>query len=180
MTTLEHRYDTVDAQFVDTFARDWMEAYNAQAPARILAFCAPDIRWEDPALPAGGVGHDTVRRFLTMTWTAFPDIHFTEAGPPHLALDGSQAIAGWAATATMRGPLVPPGLAPTNRRVAFDGVDVWRFRGGLLASYRAIYDTGEVARRLGALPERGSVQERLVVRLQRAQAAVMRRRREPA
>jgi predicted ester cyclase len=170
-------YDRLDADFVASFAGEWMEAYNAQALPRILALCSPEIRWEDPGLPEVGVGHDAVRRFLEMTWRAFPDIRFSEPEAPHLALDGSQAITRWAATATMRGPLVPPGLGPTGRRVAFDGVDLWRFRGGLLASYRAIYDTGNVGRQLGALPERGSLAERLVVALQRAQAVAMRRRR---
>lgn len=168
-------YDTIDPDFVRDFAARWMAAYNAKSLSDILAQCTEDILWEDPGLPEAGRGHEAVRRFLAMTWTAFPDIHFSEPEPVHLALDGSQAIARWRATATMLGPLDPPGLAATRRPVAFDGVDLWRFRAGRLATYRAIYDTGDMARQLGALPAQGTLAERMVVAWQRIQTAAGRR-----
>ena len=164
------RFDLVDSVFAARFADEWMHDYNDQALDAILARCTSDIRWEDPGRPGVGHGHDAVREFLAMTWVAFPDIRFTAPEPAHLALDGSQVIARWAATATMSGPLEPPGLAPTQQPVAFDGVDLWRFRDGRLASYRAIYDVADVARQLGALPARGSGAERAVVASQRIQA----------
>ena len=70
----------VDADFVRSFARRWVEAWNSHEPERILALCTRDVLWYDPVLPEPVRGHDDVRAFLLSTWRGFPDLAFSAVG----------------------------------------------------------------------------------------------------
>ena len=159
--------DNVSDSFLSDFAERWLEVYNAHDVHGVLAMCTPDIRWEDPSLVRAGAGHADVRHFLETIWTAFPDLLFTNPGPALRSADGTSAAIPWAAIGSMRGALVPPGLAATGNRVEFAGIDLWSFRHGKLCRYSAFYDTAQVARAIGALPERESAAERMLVWAQR-------------
>jgi hypothetical protein len=67
---------------------------------------------------------------------------------------------------THKGPLDPPGFAPTHRAFILEGVDHWNFREGLVERYRADYDTIGLLRQLGLIPNPGSRLERATVLLQ--------------
>jgi hypothetical protein len=73
-------------------------------------------------------------------------------------------------TATFTGPLDPPGLAPTNTRLEFYGMDRNEIRDGLIARHQIFWDIAERYRILGVLPPRNSRTERLALRLQRIRA----------
>jgi hypothetical protein len=77
---------------------------------------------------------------------------------------------------TMKGPLDPPGFAPTGRSMEVEGVDLWMMRDGRIARYRAFYDINDLARQLGIAPPAGSRADRAMVRLQRLQAPILRRK----
>jgi hypothetical protein len=77
---------------------------------------------------------------------------------------------------TMTGPLDPPGFAPTGRSMEVEGVDLWTMRDGRIARYRAFYDLNDLARQLAIAPPAGSRAERAMVRLQRMQAPILRRK----
>jgi hypothetical protein len=57
-----------------------------------------------------------------------------------------------------------------------EGVDLWTMRDGRIARYRAFYDLNDLARQLGIAPPVGSRAERAMVRLQRVQAPILRRK----
>jgi hypothetical protein len=76
---------------------------------------------------------------------------------------------------TNTGPIDPPGFAPTGRSVDIEGVDHWWFRDGLVARYRADYDSLGMLRQLGLMAPAGSALERLMVKLQRLGARLRRR-----
>jgi hypothetical protein len=78
-------------------------------------------------------------------------------------------------TGTMLGPM--DAFAPTGRKIVVSGVDDWTFKDGLLCSYYSYYDTLDVARQLGIMPQSGSRAARLMARLQHAQARLQRRNR---
>ena len=80
-----------DGAFVRGFAASWVGAWNKHDADGLVALCAPDIVWEDPA--AAGVirGHDGVREYLAETWTTFPDLSFELVNEPLLAADGRAA-----------------------------------------------------------------------------------------
>jgi predicted ester cyclase len=89
-------------------------------------------------------------------------------------VNGDQVAWAWTMEGTFRGPLDPPGFAPTGRRMKVGGIDLWHMRDGRIADYRAFYDMNDVARQLGLLPVPGSRAERMTVALQRLQARFQR------
>lgn len=66
---------------------------------------------------------------------------------------------------TNDGPIDPPGFPATGRRIDIGGVNVWRFRAGLLIENRTIYDRAEMARQLGLMPAPRSRAEQVYVSL---------------
>jgi predicted ester cyclase len=92
-----------------------------------------------------------------------------------LATSGGVAVWAWSMEGTNRGPIDPPGFAPTGRSMRVDGVDQWTMRDGRIARYRAFYDMNEVARQLGIVPAPRSRAERGMVTLQRLLARLSHR-----
>jgi hypothetical protein len=81
---------------------------------------------------------------------------------------GGRVAVPWWGRGTMTGPMEPPGLAPTGRRVAITGVDLYGFRGQRLCQVRTITDLQVASAQLGLLPAPGSLGERVVATAQRA------------
>ena len=123
------------------------------------------------ALVVGTVGAIV---FAEMTGRAFPDFHIDKTAPQCI-VPGSPArvLAPYRASGTMLGPMDL--FAPTGRKMSVAGVDQWTFRGELLRGYYTYYDTLDVTRQLGIMPASGSRAERVMARLQHAQAWVQRR-----
>jgi steroid delta-isomerase-like uncharacterized protein len=157
------------------FAARYAAAWNSADAATLAALLTEDIVWSDPALPQPARGIAAVQQFMLASVSAFPDLRFSDTDPPLLARDGDTITWGWTMTGAMRGPVDPPGFAPTGRRMSVDGVDVWHMRGPRIARYRAYYDMSDVARQLGLAPPRGGAAERAAVALQRLQARLRRR-----
>jgi steroid delta-isomerase-like uncharacterized protein len=133
-----------------------------------------DIVWTDPALPEPARGIPAVQEFMHATFATFPDVRFSEPDPPHLTVTGEQIAWAWTMEGTMRGPIEPPGFAPTGRTIKVEGVDLWSMRDGRIARYRAFYDMIDLVRQLGIMPPAGSRAERMTVALQRLQARLHR------
>lgn len=121
-------------------------------------------------------GRTEMEDFLDAVWRAFPDFRVELVDGPFLASDGSGFAVWGRLSGTMRGPLDPPGFAPTGRRVSTDFGGFYESRGDLLCRARIIIDTRAIAVQIGALPPRGSRGEWLAVRLQRLQALGLRAR----
>jgi steroid delta-isomerase-like uncharacterized protein len=169
--------DRLDPAFVDSFIARWADGWNGHDAEALVALCAEDVIWDDPAMPAPERGRAAVREYLLGAWKMFPDLRFELPEPPLIAREGSRAAQVWRMTGTMLGSDPWAGFAPTGKRIELDGVDLYEFRDGLLAHYRGRYDMSECARQLGLAPARGSRAERTMARLQRT---VMKLRRRPA
>ncbi|MBI2535526.1 MAG: ester cyclase, partial [Gemmatimonadetes bacterium] len=89
------------------------------------------------------VGRDTVRRFSVSILRAFPDCQYEIRAPVCIAEDGTACLLPWTITATHTGPFDPPGLAPTNRRVRFSGLDYFTLRDRLVARIETRFDPAE-------------------------------------
>jgi steroid delta-isomerase-like uncharacterized protein len=161
---------------VREFGERWLAAWASRSPARIAALCSDDVLWEDPALAAPARGRAAVEQLLAETFRAFPDLTFELTDAPCLSADGERAAVAWLASATMTGPLEPPGLAPTGRRFRIEGVDLYDLRAGELARMRTRYDVLDLLRQLGLAPARGATSERLLLALQRGAVRVLRAR----
>jgi steroid delta-isomerase-like uncharacterized protein len=166
----------IDAAFASAFVERWGEAWDSRDPEQILELCTDDIGWSDPVLPEPIRGKEPVREFLVSTLRGFPDVKFTPIGEPYLSLDGEAVALHWSVEGTMLGPMDPPGLAPTGGRIESSGVDLYRFRDGLLADYRTAYDLSAWMRTMGILPEPGGRMERIGLFFQRLGAGRARRR----
>jgi steroid delta-isomerase-like uncharacterized protein len=173
MTTTEGHTTTA----LDEFCARYLDAWNSQDATRMAPLVTDDIVWYDPALPAPARGPAEVQQFMRDAWRAFGDLRFEEPEPhTHRSAEGDQVAWAWRMIGTWTGPLDPPGFAPTGRSIRVEGVDLWQMRDGRIADYRAFYDMNDMARQLGIAPPPGSRGERAMVRLQRLQARMMRRK----
>jgi steroid delta-isomerase-like uncharacterized protein len=156
------------------FTERYTAAWNGCDTDAMAELLTDDIVWVDPALPEPARGIPAVQEFMRTSFRVFPDLRFSEPDPPSMTVQGDLVAWAWTMEGTFRGPIDPPGFAPTGRRMKIDGVDLWRMRDGRIDDYRAFYDMSDVVRQLGILPEPGSRAERMSVRLQRLQARLQR------
>jgi predicted ester cyclase len=176
MTVTGASYDVITEDFARRFGPDFVDAWNSHDPERLVALADAHVRWEDPSIDGGSLeGHARMRTWLEQMWRAMPDLTFALDGETHLALGSRSVMLAWTGHATMTGPLVPPGFAPTSRPVRMSGVDTLWFRDGRLVRVRSHSDLMDLARQIGAAPPAHSVGERAGVLLQRLAAARMRR-----
>jgi steroid delta-isomerase-like uncharacterized protein len=157
-------------EWLREFAERYLGAWNSHDPQAVAACAHGDVNWIDPALEEPAAGPAQVADFARSSFEAFPDLVFSEPGPPALTEDSRAAYAPWLMTATNTGPIEPPGFAPTGKSIAVKGFDIWQFRDGLIWRYEAIYDFNDLATQLGLAPPRGGVAERALVRMQRLRA----------
>lgn len=167
--------DRVDDAFVRRFVSDWVGAVNRRDIDSLLVECTDDVTFKDPAYPEPFVGKAAVREMLSAIFGAFPDMTFRLVGEPFLSLDGSRAGIRMEITATMSGPLDPPGFAPTGGPIRADAVELYDFRGGLVSGIELIFDMLDLGRQIGAAPEVGSAADRFGLRMQRRKAKRLRR-----
>jgi steroid delta-isomerase-like uncharacterized protein len=156
-----------------------LRVWETRDTGALRTLLTEDVVWHDPALPAPAHGLDGVRRFMTDSWQAYPDLAFTPTTAVCLSEDGNTVVVGWQMTGTHLGVIRPSGYAPTGRSFTVQGVDLFMLRGERAATYRASYDTATVSRQLGLLPRPGSGVERALVRAQGLATRSSRRRRRP-
>src|SRR3954451_12379087 len=161
---------------LEDFDRRWLAAWNDLDVEALVAMCAPDVVYDDPALAAPARGRDEVRAFFQTIAIAYPDLKIEVSSPPLPVPGSAVALCRYRLTATMTGAFAPANFAPTGATMTLEGVDEWTFEDGLLSHYRTYYDTVGVARELGILPAAGSRAERVMARLQHVKARGQRRR----
>ena len=165
----------VDQAFVEDFLERWLEAWNSQDAEKVLGLMADDIVYDDSAWPDTMRGHGDVRAFLEFTWRAFPDLRFEPTDGPFLDPNEPKAATYWRGFATNSGPIDPPGLAATGKQIEFEGGDFHEYRDGKLVRLRIVFDMARAMRQLGALPDAGTREERLVVGLANLRGRLRRR-----
>jgi steroid delta-isomerase-like uncharacterized protein len=164
----------VDREFALDFVRRWTDAWNSHQVERVLEMMAEDIVYDDSAWPRTMRGHADVREFIEHTWRAFPDLRFEMTDGPYIVPDEPKAAFYWKGYATHTGPIDPPGLAPTGKRLEMEGGDFHTYRDGRLVRLRIVFNLAETMRQLGALPEPGSRAEGVAMRLANLQRRLRR------
>lgn len=152
-----------------------LAAWNAQDADAVAADFAPESSYWSPTLPdATLAGPEAARADAAMLFTAFPDFALTERG----RLEGGDGTAAlwWDATATFRGPLEPPGYAPTNGPVTNHGVTWVETDADKITRLHLYFDVNELGRQIGAIPPPGSAGEKMVVTFQKLTAKGLRKR----
>jgi steroid delta-isomerase-like uncharacterized protein len=164
----------VEPEWVTEFFGRWEDAWNSHDPQRVLDLMTDDVVYDDSASPQTMRGHAEVRPFLDMTWRAFPDLRFEGVGEMLVASSEPRAAALWRGTATHSGRIDPPGLAPTGKRIEFEGADFHTYRDGKVARLQIVFDMADLMRQLGVLPPPGSMGEKAVTALGNLQTKLRR------
>jgi steroid delta-isomerase-like uncharacterized protein len=162
--------ETGATEWVEEFVERWLAAVNSGQPERVLELMTDDIVYDDSGWPQTLRGHAEVREFLDWLWRAFPDTTFERVGDPLVASDGSRAAFWWRARMTNSGPIDPPGIPATGKRIEYEGADFHEYRDGKVARLRIVFDMAHIVRQLGLLPKRGSAAERVMVGMQKLRA----------
>jgi SnoaL-like domain len=165
----------LDREFVEDWARRYLDAWNAHEPDAVASLCTEDVIWTDPSLAGPAHGRAGVCAFVQATARTFPDFHVEESEPPLLSAIDPRALGPYRLSATMLGDWEASNFAATGAHITVVGVDEWTFRGELMCNYASYYDTLDLARQLGILPAAGSTVEQLMARLQHGRARIQRR-----
>jgi steroid delta-isomerase-like uncharacterized protein len=104
-------------------------------------------------------GRDAVRAEFAGFIGAMPDFSLR---PLDFLAEGDHAVVRWWGSGTHTGAKLQ-GLRATGARLGFAGADLIEVKDDVIVSNAVYYDTATVARQLGALPARGSGQERLLL-----------------
>jgi steroid delta-isomerase-like uncharacterized protein len=174
MTVADATTTEIDRAFLTEWAAKFLDAWNALDGQAVASLCTEEVVWSDPSTSERLIGRSGVLEFVETTGRAFPDFHVTETAPPYFLPDCTRVLSLYQMTGTMLGPM--SAFAPSGRKISVSGVDEWTFKDGLLDHYYSYYDTIDVARQLGIMPQPGSKAERLMARLQHGQARLQRRR----
>lgn len=165
----------VDHRWLRDFMEEYLAAWNSHDADRVLATMTEDIVYDDAAWPTQMRGHADVRPNLAAAWRAFPDLTFEVVEGPYVMADKPKAAFHWRGTATLTGPLEPPGFAPTGRPVVFEGADFHEYRDGKVSRLRITFDMADIMRQLGVLPAQGGREERAITKLANARGRLSRR-----
>jgi predicted ester cyclase len=131
-------------------ATTFNERFNAHNESAIKALVAPNVRFTAP----GGVrlvGPDAIGGYFTGWLKGFPDARMTVH---HEIVSGPWVVQEYTFEGTHRGTLTGPlgEIAPTNRKVAGNGVQLIRFENDLVVDCRLYFDMVETLTQLGIMP----------------------------
>lgn len=97
----------------------------------------------DPA-PGQSSGREGFREFWTTLTTAFPDAHIE---PRHEVADEDHVVVAYTLTGTHQGEF--HGIAPTNKRIEVNGIQIGRFEAGKIVERWGSSDELGILRQLG-------------------------------
>jgi steroid delta-isomerase-like uncharacterized protein len=164
-------FQTVDAPFARQFLQHLHGAANAHDAQAVAALCCDDVVWEDPAASQTLHGRAAVLKFhRDIMFPALPDTRIELVDGPYLALDGTGVAARLRVSGTMTGPLTPPGFAPTGGHLTFETAEFSHFKDGLLARHTVVLNMLDLARQIGAVPQAGTLGDRVGVWMQHVAA----------
>jgi steroid delta-isomerase-like uncharacterized protein len=87
------------------------------------------------------------KEFLVWHHNAVPDQHWTVEA---IVAEGDLVATHWRTSGTQRGEFL--GVLPTGRRIALQGMDLFRLADDRIAELRRFFDLMDVMQQLGAVP----------------------------
>jgi steroid delta-isomerase-like uncharacterized protein len=149
------------------------------------AIARQDLHAAEACWAAGGIDHlapvgelvvpEGWRAYFEELFAAVPDFRYEVAD---MISEGDRVAVHWRASGTFSGePL--QGIRANGARLSTSGVDVLQVENGLIRRLDSYWDDAGVARQIGILPAKGSLQERVLTALfnARTRAGRMVRRR---
>jgi steroid delta-isomerase-like uncharacterized protein len=124
------------------------DAWNRHDVDAILALHTEDSVFENHTSGGRAVGKVEIRSLIQGVFATFPDLRF-EARRAYFR--EGVAVVEWTATATHTKPITRAGrtIAPTGKRLSWNGVDVLPIRDGLVARKDVYVDSISYLRQLG-------------------------------
>jgi predicted ester cyclase len=92
---------------------------------------APEAIVYESGEPLPGVGSAVIKGAMGAVWAAFPDINTTV---DDMIAAEDKVVVRWSAVGTHQG--VMQGIAPTNRKIAQNGIVIYRLAGGKIVEVR--------------------------------------------
>jgi steroid delta-isomerase-like uncharacterized protein len=132
-----HTNKTLIRRYYDTLWNAW----DFEAATELLA---PDLRFRG-SLGVDLQGIEAFRRYMQLLREAFPDFH---NAIQDLLAEGDQVAARLRYTGTHKGPLFD--LAPTGRKIAYDGSALFRIARGRITEGWVLGDTAALRRQIEA------------------------------
>ena len=169
------RNTTEDDEAAAQLMARWYTAWCTHDPVAIMACLTEDAVLEEPN--GAYRGHHAIVECARGVFRSSADFHL-EMLDAWTAPGGNVMATYFKATGTFTGPYDPPGLAPTNDRIEFEGMDRNEIRDGRIARHQIFYDMTGVSRQMGATPAPGTLGERLGIRMQHLAARRLRKRAE--
>ena len=135
--------------------RRYTEACNIKDLNQLEKFVSPDYRHSTLQLQ----GREELKKFETMLWNAFPDLHETN---DNIIAEGDKVCYRIKLTGTHTGELRgfphPSGkkitLAPTGKKLTITGVSIKRIADGKITESWAVYDLLNFYKQLGVIEYR--------------------------
>jgi steroid delta-isomerase-like uncharacterized protein len=138
----------LDPSFLEDWGERFAAAWNGHDPDAVIALCADDVLWSDPALPGSPTtGRTAVRDFAAFTFAAFPDFRVEERERIYVSWTEPMALCPYRMTGTAAGSR-DAGMPPAGSPMSIDGIDRWTFREGRLCRYDTYYDHAEMVRQI--------------------------------
>ena len=110
----------------------------------VMSWWAPDGILEDITLARAFRGHDEIRPYLEMYFSALPGISFE---PLRLVVSGPTAVVEWAQSSVVAAPL--DGAPGVGMELFLRAVDIFHIAGGLVRHESSWYGDGWLRQRLG-------------------------------
>lgn len=165
----------MDELAIRELADQLLERWNAHDADGVIALCAEDVVFVDPALAEPARGRAAVRETVASTAVAFPDFHLERIGDPLTSVEEGLVLVRFRMTGTMLGDWSSAKVAATHRAMDIRGVDEWLVADGRLKSSISYYSSTDAARQLGMLPPEDSLMNSVMTRMQHVQARFQRR-----
>ena len=167
------------ASEAESLSRALLDVWNARDIQAFVDLLHEDILWYDCGMPnPPAQGKAAVRAFAEATLGGFPDFNYEIREPICVSEDGRRCVFPWRIRATASGWVRPPGFAPTNRSLVFEGMDLMEVREGRIVRIETFFDTAALAEQLLDVklrPRPGGIGEQVLVAMQRLRAAWLRR-----
>ena len=123
--------------------RIWEESFNKGNLAIIPELIAPDYIFRSP-LGIELKGPEGFKQLISMTHTAFPDVHVTVN---EMVAEGDKVVSCFTLKGTFKGEMM--GIAPTGKRIEITGAVIVRWVGGKEVEALEFIDTLSWYRQLG-------------------------------
>jgi steroid delta-isomerase-like uncharacterized protein len=139
--------ETVEERNKRVALRVWRDVWNKGDLAAIDEIISDNYAGKIPAQPDLVRGKDGFRKLMRLYRTAMPDVNLQVRD---VLAEGDRVVAYWTASGTNTGRF--GAMAPSYRRIAVDGVSIFRLVDGLIVQEWEVFDTLGFMQQLGAIP----------------------------